>query len=160
MVGPSSWQVLLELFWTFGPCIHSYQAHLKRVIYIDENNLMGKYFSNLLVAYTCHAQPYLPLAFAILESKNKDCWSLFLKLDAKCDSRHGHESSLSPIDKIDLSKSCPLYAHHAFASVNLARNLYGGTRDNMAKKYVHATVRQFIEVGFHRTRTAFDFEFQ
>ncbi|KAJ1700658.1 hypothetical protein LUZ63_000437 [Rhynchospora breviuscula] len=64
--------------WAYGPCIAAV-PYLRPVISIDASFLSGRYKGTLLAA--CGYDPeqrLLPLAFAIVEKENEQCWGWFM----------------------------------------------------------------------------------
>ena len=70
--------ILDRLFWAFAQTVHAFQ-YCRPVISIDGTFLTGKYKGTLLVAVAADANnQLLPIAYALVESENKDSWLWFL----------------------------------------------------------------------------------
>ena len=73
MVAPDE-KILKRVFWAYKPSIDSLKFS-KPVLQIDGTFLYGKYKHTLLVATTIDGDnSVLPVAYAIVESENKDSW--------------------------------------------------------------------------------------
>ncbi|XP_025629054.1 uncharacterized protein [Arachis hypogaea] len=69
---------LVRLFWTFPPCIEAFR-HCKSLVGVDGTHLYGKYDGTLLVAIAQDDNSnIISIAFALVEGKNAESWSLFL----------------------------------------------------------------------------------
>ncbi|XP_077215787.1 putative protein FAR1-RELATED SEQUENCE 10 [Tasmannia lanceolata] len=69
-----------RLFWTFGPCLHSFRT-LRPIVLMDGTHLRGKYLGILLIAIGVDSNNGLyPLEFGVVEKENEDSWEWFLKL--------------------------------------------------------------------------------
>lgn len=71
-------EILDRLFWAFPQTIQAFQ-HCRPMLSIDDTFLTGKYKGTLLVAIAADANnQLLPIAYALVESENKDSWFWFL----------------------------------------------------------------------------------
>ena len=71
--------VFRRAFFSLGPCIESFK-HCRPVLCVDGTFLTGKYKGQILTAIGVDAnQQILPLAFAFVESENKESWLWFLR---------------------------------------------------------------------------------
>nr|XP_051221541.1 uncharacterized protein LOC127339766 [Lolium perenne] len=71
-------EILDRLFWAFPQAIQAFQ-HCRPVLSIDGTFLTGKYKGTLLLAIAADANnQLLPIAYALVESENKDSWFWFL----------------------------------------------------------------------------------
>ena len=71
-------EILDRLFWEFPQPIQAFH-HYRPVLSIDGTFLTGKYKGTLLVAIAADANnQLLPIAYALVESENKDSWLWFL----------------------------------------------------------------------------------
>ncbi|XP_071683613.1 uncharacterized protein [Lolium perenne] len=71
-------EILDRLFWAFPQTIRAFH-HCRPVLSIDGTFLTGKYKGTLLVAIAADANnQLLPIAYALVESENKDSWLWFL----------------------------------------------------------------------------------
>ena len=70
--------ILDRIFWAFPQTIQAFH-HCRPVISIDGTFLTGKYKGTLLVAIAADENnQLLPIAYALVESENKDSWMWFL----------------------------------------------------------------------------------
>ena len=70
--------ILDRLFWAFAQTIQAFR-HCRPVLSVDGTFLTGKYKGTLLVAIAADANnQLLPIAYALVESENKDSWLWFL----------------------------------------------------------------------------------
>ncbi|XP_077217929.1 uncharacterized protein LOC143852431 [Tasmannia lanceolata] len=72
---PKGDDAFVRMFWTFGPCIRSFNRTLRPLVLVDGTHLLGKYHGVLLIACGVDGNNGLfPLAFAVVENKNEDSW--------------------------------------------------------------------------------------
>ena len=121
---------------------------------IDGTFLFGKYMGTLLVAISCDADNTLvPLAFALVERKNKDSWGWFLRLvRIHVVGPHREVGVISDRHQGILravQEQIPGYAplHHRWCTRHLAENLLrkDGTKDNFP---LFKEVARMLEVPF------------
>ena len=71
-------RILDRIFWAFPQTIQAFH-HCRPVLSIDGTFLTGKYKGTLLVAIAADANnQLLPIAYALVESENKNSWLWFL----------------------------------------------------------------------------------
>lgn len=101
-----------------------------------------------------------PIAFVIMDQRIRIVGRCSL---LRCGTRYQHGNRrryyIRQAKRINGSRvSCLTKRPSQLLPSSLGPNLYRETRDNMTRKYIWATARQFIEVGFQRTMTTFQSE--
>jgi hypothetical protein len=124
------------------------------VLSIDGTFLLDKYMGTLLVAISCDVDNALvPLAFALVEMKNKDSWGWFLwlvRIHVIGPRREigvisdRHQAILSVVQE-QILRYAPL--HHRWCTWQLAKNLLrkDGMKDNFP---LFKEVARMLEVTF------------
>lgn len=125
-----------------GPFLHASMFFLfcKPIVQVDGTHLFGKYKGTLLIAVTQDDNNnVLPLAFAIVESKNDSSWMFFLKnvrqyictQDNLCIISDFHDSIRKPLNEIGW---VPCRAVHCYCICHFAANFQKMFKDVTLKK--------------------------
>ncbi|CAO2207022.1 unnamed protein product [Urochloa humidicola] len=79
-INASGQRILRRAFWSFGCMIEAFK-HCRPVLCVDGTFLTGQYKGQLLTCIGADADgKVVPIAFAFVESENKDSWLWFLSL--------------------------------------------------------------------------------
>jgi MULE transposase domain/SWIM zinc finger len=75
----TSTRVMKYVFWSFGPCIHSFRG-CRPVLSVDGTHLRGAYKGKLLIA-VCKTSNnnIMPVAFAVVDEESHPSWRWFLE---------------------------------------------------------------------------------
>jgi hypothetical protein len=130
-----------RVFWAFAPCIAGF-AHCRPVISIDGTHLYGRYEGKLLIAMAIDANNEVyPLAFAVVESENKDSWKWFLSCirhyvtnQNLCIISDRHGGIIEAIREDSLWQ--PPNGHHWFCLRHVASNLIQWYKDKRLKNLI------------------------
>ncbi|KAJ1702202.1 hypothetical protein LUZ63_001981 [Rhynchospora breviuscula] len=122
--------------WAYGPCIAAV-PYLRPVISIDASFLSGRYKGTLLPA--CGYDPeqrLLPLAFAIVEKENEQCWGWFMnfvrrqvigegkKFCVVSDRHWGIRNTLKQPQYGWQEDANPSYAVHRYCMQHICENVF------------------------------------
>ncbi|XP_028052557.1 uncharacterized protein LOC114257041 [Camellia sinensis] len=125
----------VRYFISFRACIDGFN-HCRPLLFLDGTFLKGRFKGNLLAATAKDGNKGLfPVAFAIVDSENKQNWEWFLR-NLKEVMGDGRTLTFVSNRHASLLQSMPIIfpsAHHAFCLLHLQMNL----RDQM--KYVNAS---------------------
>ena len=126
-------------FMSLGPCIRSFQGHIRKVIVVDGTFMKRMYYSTLSVAICLDGNNQIyPLIFGVGDLENDASWSWFLtRLRDAIDNfddltfiSDRHKSIEKSIKIIFLSAIHRVYRHHL--------------KMNVLTKYENETIRSVL----------------
>ncbi|XP_077242414.1 protein FAR1-RELATED SEQUENCE 5-like [Tasmannia lanceolata] len=153
---PKGDDTFVRMFWTFGPCIRSFNRTLRPLVLVDGTHLCGKYHGVLLIVCGVDGNNGLfPLAFEIVENENEDSWSWFFTLfKQKVMPSESYVITICSDHQKGLMQAIPevlSQAHHNYCMRHLAANFYSEFKDVLLKRLFWRAVHTLRESVFKDT---------